>query len=315
MNLRQLEYFVCVAEHGSFSQAARVLNVAQPALSRQVRLLETDLREALLLRTGRGVVPTEAGRRLFEHAVAILQLVDRAREQIRTGRNEPAGRIVVALPPSLGRALTLRLAAGFRSELPRAHLAIVEGMSAHIAEWIATGRVDLGVVYNLDASPAIETVPILEEPLYLVGPASAGGRSVCAEGESVRLAQLPGFPLIIPERTHVIRKLLEARAALAGIKLDVAWEVSSVPAILDLVSHGYGFAVLPYSAVTASGRPEQFRARTLVEPALSTTLFLAVSASKPATPLTLHTMRMLQAMLAPESDPERKQRPAHNALR
>ena len=81
MNLTQLSSFVRVAEMGSFSKAAIELDVPQPALSRQVRLLETDLRVTLLQRTGRGVLLTEAGRRLYEHALAILQLVAHARDE------------------------------------------------------------------------------------------------------------------------------------------------------------------------------------------------------------------------------------------
>mgnify|MGYP003429888468 CR=1 FL=1 len=100
VNLKQLEYFVAVAELGSFSKAAVILNIAQPALSRQVRLLETDLHVTLLMRNGRGVVLTEAGKRLFDHSVGILQLVSRTREDIEASRDEPAGRIVIGLPPS-----------------------------------------------------------------------------------------------------------------------------------------------------------------------------------------------------------------------
>ena len=107
MNLKQLEYFVSVAELGSFSKAAVVLDIAQPALSRQVRALEIDLRETLLLRNGRGVTLTQAGQRLFEHSVAILQLVAQAREDMGATRDEPVGRITIGLPPTIGRQITL----------------------------------------------------------------------------------------------------------------------------------------------------------------------------------------------------------------
>ncbi|HNB44131.1 MAG TPA: LysR family transcriptional regulator, partial [Burkholderiaceae bacterium] len=132
MNLKQLEYFVQVAELGSFSRAAQVLDIAQPALSRQVRALEIELHETLLLRNGRGVALTEPGRRLFEHGVAILQHVAQAREDMGASRDEPVGRLTVGLPPSLGRRLTLPLIDRFRSGLPRARLAVVEGLTAHL---------------------------------------------------------------------------------------------------------------------------------------------------------------------------------------
>ncbi|MEZ5613748.1 MAG: LysR substrate-binding domain-containing protein [Rhodocyclaceae bacterium] len=347
MNLRQLEYFVAVAELGSFSKAAVILNVAQPALSRQVRLLETDLHVTLLVRNGRGVVLTEAGKRLFDHSVGILQLVSRVREDIEASRDEPAGRIVVGLPPSMGRLLTLPLVEGFRRTLPKARLAIVEGLTAHLAEWISTGRVDLGLLHNPEPQSALEVMPVLEEPLGLVSPAAkpggkavekragikvsrlgqsakdsspryraepdgswaslrladpgmnagGGARRVVSPRNTATLAELTRLPLILPERTHAIRKLLETQAALAGCKLNVALEISSVQSILDLVRAGHGHAVLTPSALSASGAPEVFRLRPLAEPRLTSMLCLGVSAHKQATPLVKHVFRMLHELV------------------
>src|SRR5688572_1358524 len=172
MNLKHLESFVRVAELGSFSKAARVLDIAQPALSRQVRALETDLRETLLLRNGRGVVLTDAGRRLFEHGVSILQAVAQAREDMGASRDAPVGHVTVGVPPTIGRQLTLPLIDAFKRRLPGARLAIVEGLSTHIVEWITTGRVDVGLLYNPEAQPSLEITPVLDEPLCLVARAS-----------------------------------------------------------------------------------------------------------------------------------------------
>ncbi|HEX7435348.1 MAG TPA: LysR family transcriptional regulator [Caldimonas sp.] len=298
MNLTQLTYFIRVAEMGSFSKAAIVLDVAQPALSRQVRLLETDLRTTLLQRTGRGVVLTDAGKRLFEHSVGILQLVARAREDLEATREEPTGRIIVGLPPSMGRLLTLPLVDEFKRVLPKARLAIVEGLSTHIVEWISTGRVDLGLVHNPGANPAIDTTPVLDEPLWLVSAAAKGRRATTPRvSRPLPFAELAGFPLIVPERTHAIRKLLETQAALSGMKLQIAWEVSSVQSILDLVRHGHGHAVLARSAVLASDQPKAFDMRPLAEAELKSTLCLAVSAHKPVTPLVKRVDRMLRELL------------------
>jgi LysR family nitrogen assimilation transcriptional regulator len=307
MNLKQLEYFVHVAELGSFSKAAVVLNIAQPALSRQVRLLETDLHVTLLMRNGRGVVLTEAGKRLFDHSVGILQLVSRVRDDVEGSRDEPAGRIVVGLPPSMGRVLSLPLVEGFRRALPKARLAIVEGLSAHLSEWISTGRVDIGLLYNPDPQPALEVTPVLEEPLGLVSPAAKGGARKAKEKDTITLAELAEYPLIVPERSHAIRKLMETQAALAGHKLNVALEVSSVQSILDLVRAGHGHAVLTPTALAASGDGAAFRLRPLTEPRLTSTLCLAVSAHKPATPLSKHVFRMLRELVLAA--------PSHNKTR
>ncbi len=297
MNLRQLENFVRVAELGSFSQAARVLDIAQPALSRQVRLLETDLRETLLVRNGRGVALTPAGRCLFEHGVKILQQVAQARDEIVAQRDTPVGQVTIGLPPSLGRRLTQPLIEAFRTQTPKARVTIVEGLSAHIAEWIASGRADLGLLYNPEPTPALEIIPLLREPLCLVQPRT---RKPCAA--HVALRELAGVPLIVPERHHALRRQLETQAMLAGVPLAVACEVSSIPSIIDLVCARMGAAVLHASAVAASGRGRELAVRRIVQPELPSVLCVAQSATKPPTPLTREAHRMLRSLVAARPD-------------
>jgi LysR family transcriptional regulator, nitrogen assimilation regulatory protein len=294
MNLRQLEYFVQVAELGSFSKAAVVLDIAQPALSRQVRGLETELRQQLFSRNGRGVALTDAGKRLFDHSVAVLQLVSHAREDLGASRDEPVGRVTIGLPPSIGRQLTLPLIDRFKKQLPSARLAIVEGLSTHIVEWVTTGRIDIGLVYNPEAQPGLEITPLLQEPLGLVSHAAKGKPKRAAA--PLPMQELSRYPLIVPERVHAMRRLLETQAVLAGIKLDIAWEVSSVPSIIDLVCAGYGHAVLTASGVAASARAGELVMRRL-EPAPVSVLCLAVSAHKRPTLLTQHTMGLLTALV------------------
>jgi len=291
INLKHLQSFVRVAELGSFSKAARVLDIAQPALSRQVRQLETDLRETLLLRNGRGVSLTDAGRRLFDHGVQILQRVSLAREDLGAERGALVGHVTIGMPPSIGRRLTLPLIEGFREHLPRARLTIVEGLSAHIAEWITSGRADLGLVYNPDAQPELELTPLLRERLCLVERVTV--RAKRGAPKPLPLRELGSYPLILPERHQSFRRLLQTQAALASVKLHIAWEVSSVPAIIDLVCAGVGYAVLNASAVAASGRAAQLAVRPIVEPELVSVLFLAQSATKPPTPLQRRVARLL----------------------
>ncbi len=296
MNLKQLEYFVQVAELGSFSKAAVVLDIAQPALSRQVRSLETELHQQLFLRNGRGVALTDAGKRLFDHSVAVLQMMAHAREDLGASRDEPVGRVTIGLPPSMGRQLTLPLIDRFKKQLPAARLAIVEGLSTHIVEWVTTGRIDIGLVYNPEAQPGLEIAPLLQEQLGLVSHAPKGKRKRGAL-PPLPMKELSRYPLIVPERIHAMRRLLDTQAALAGIKLDIAWEVSSVPSIIDLVCAGYGYAVLTASGVAASARAGELVTRRLVDPTPISVLCLAISAHRRPTPLTQHTMRLLTALV------------------
>lgn len=294
MNLQQLEYFVRVAEHGSFSKAAFVLRVAQSALSRQIRALETDLRQTLFTRTGRGVCLTEGGSRLLKHSIGILELAARVREDMESHRGEPGGRVVIGLPPSLSRVLTSVLVETFQRELPNARPVVVEGLSTHIGEWIASGRVDIGLMHNPDAQSAIETTPILEEELCLIGPAkSARVRKSIA----VPLAELPRYPLILPEQSHVIRRLLDTQAVISGIKLNIAWEVSSVPAILDLVLAGHGYAVMSQRAAAAWGHARELDARPLTQPSVHSTLCLCVAAHRKPSALARRSIRLLPELI------------------
>ena len=294
MNLKQLEYFVQVAELGSFSKAASVLEVAQPALSRQVRALETELKQQLFARNGRGVALTDAGKRLFDHSVAVLQLVSHAREDLGASRDAPVGRVIIGLPPSIGRQLTLPLIDRFRKELPSARLAIVEGLSTHIVEWVTTGRIDVGMVYNPEAQPGLEITPLLQEALGLVSHSPKGKKRLTTP---LPMRELSRYPLIVPERVHAMRRLLETQAALAGVKLDIAWEVSSVPSIIDLVCAGYGHAVLTASGVAASGRAAQLAIRRLVDPTPTSVLCLVTSAHKRPTPLGERTMTLASSLV------------------
>lgn len=291
MNLNQLETFVHVAEHGSFSKAALVLGTAQPALSRQVRALETELREALLLRHGRGVQLTEAGRRLLDHCHGILHLVAQAKDDLAAQRDEPTGHIVVAMPPTLARLHTLPLIRAFRAEMPKARPAIIEGFSAHIAEWLASGRTDLGLVYNPEPMPSLDIRPLREERLCLVSPAER------APSGPVTLQQLSKYPLVMPERGQIFRKLMESAAAMAGVPLHVEWEVSSVPAILDLVSAGIGHATLGEDAIRLFQHPKRLVVTPLERPAIKTTLCLVASAQRRETPLRRRTAALLTRLV------------------
>ncbi|MDC8787257.1 LysR family transcriptional regulator [Roseateles koreensis] len=291
MNLNQIETFIQVAEHGSFSKAALVLGVAQPALSRQVRALEIDLRETLLLRNGRGVELTEAGRRLLEHGQGILHLVAQAREDLSSRRNEPVGEIVVAMPPTQARLLTLPLIEGFRAACPRARLVIVEGFSAHLTEWMASGRADLGLVYNPEPLPALEILPLREERLCLLSPANA------APAGPLTLAALSHIPLIMPQRGQVFRKLMETAAAMAGVQLRVEWEVSSVPTILDLVAAGLGHAALGEDTLRTFEHPERLALTPFKAGDIKTTLCLVTPALKRSTPLAQRTAALLMRLV------------------
>ena len=282
MDLKQLEYFVRVAELGSFTRAAVALDIAQPALSRQVRLLEVELRQSLLTRNGRGALPTEAGKLLLEHGRGILHQVERAREELGRVRGALAGRVALGLPPSVAKALTVPLIREFRQRMPDATLSISEGLSVGMHESLASGRLDIALLYNTSPSPDIELTPLLEENLYLVQRHSGKGPAA-ARPRPIALREVANLPLIIPSRPNAIRMLVETQMANLGCRPQVALEIDGVAAILDLVEDGAGSAVLSRNAVATSARPEAFLLRPIGSPSLKTKLQIAMSSQRPAT--------------------------------
>ena len=168
MELKQLEYFLGVAESGSFSKAAIRLSVAQPILSRQIKLLESELGVELLYRNGRGVVVSEAGKVLETYARSVVGLVEKAQSEIGSLKAEPRGRVAIAMPPSIGWMLTGPLVVRCRETFPQILLHIAEGFSGHVAEWLSTGRVDIGVVYQAPRLSTLKTEPLLSDELILL---------------------------------------------------------------------------------------------------------------------------------------------------
>jgi len=298
MNIRQLDYFVRVAESGSFSKAAARLRIAQPALSRQVRGLEVELRQALLIRNGRGVATTEAGKTLLAHARGILYQMERAREDMERIRGTPVGRVAVGMPPTIAKLLATPLVGEFRLRFPQASLSIAVGLSAAIQERLRLGEIDVALLYSPVTVATVELTPFLVEELYLVGPASSSEKV-----NPVRATSLPDFPLIIPSRPNTLRMQVENSLAAIGVKPTVAMELDGVEAILGLIKNGHGYAILTYNALRASGNARAFMARPIVKPRLQTQLVLAVASQRPTSPIQEAALSLIRRIGARELVP------------
>lgn len=288
MDLKQLEYFVRVAELGSFTRASIALDIAQPALSRQVRLLEVELRQSLLTRTGRGAIPTEAGKLLLKHGRGILHQVDVAREELGAVRGGLAGRVSIGLPPSLSKLITVPLTQAFRQQLPHAQLTLTEGFSMLMQEGLRVGNLDLAVLYNSERSPELETITLRTEELVLISPktgskASSAAKSSSGKRQPISLAEVAKLPLILPSRPNAFRILVEGEMIAIGCKPQVALEVDGLNAILSLVREGMGHAVLPSYTLSNAEDPGHFTLRSIRSPRIMSELMLVRSARRAST--------------------------------
>jgi LysR family nitrogen assimilation transcriptional regulator len=278
MDLKQLEYFVRVAELGSFTRASIVLDIAQPALSRQVRMLELEFEQTLLLRNGRGVVTTDAGKLLLEYGRGILYQVERMREELGRARGALVGCVALGLPPSLLKILAVPIFREFKESFPAAKLAIREGLSAGMHESLVSGRLDVALVYNASPSPDVDLTPLLEEELFLVGP-----ETDARPATPIAIGELPDYPLIVPSRPNAIRMLVESELANLGLRPSIAFEVDGIGAILDLVAEGFGYAILSQTAVANLAGERKFRLRSVQGDGLKAKLSLAVNSHRQIT--------------------------------
>jgi LysR family nitrogen assimilation transcriptional regulator len=283
MDLKQLDYFVHVAELGSFTKAASLLSVAQSALSHQVRQLEVELKQVLLYRNGRGVTPTDAGKRLLAHARGILMQVSRARDELGEARGTPVGHVVLGLPATLARFLTVPLVKAFRASFPSASCGIIEALSVPIIDALSAGRVDIGLVYNPMPSPNMEIIPVHEHTMFLI---SSKASRLSPRIKRIPMKDLPRYPLILPSRPNANRMRIESQLAYRGLKPTIAFEVDGIASLLDLVHEGYGHSVLPLMSLRGHRFASTFLARPIVAPKFTIQLSLVVSGTRPMTPLT-----------------------------
>lgn len=280
MELRQLEYFIAIAETGAFSRAAVRLGIGQPILSRQMKTLQQELGAELFLRTGRGIVLSEAGRVFEQHARGVLDTTAGAKRAIAALGSAPAGRVVIGMPPSVGAVLTAALVGQFCAEFPGVSLGVMEGFSGHVLEWLTTGRIDVAVLYNPPRTTALVTEPLLTDELFLLGPPADPAR--VGNGE-VPAARLAAIPLILPSRPHGLRILVDDYLARIGVEPKVQVEIDAMPSTLSLVEAGSGYTILSSSSAHDLIEAGRIRKWAIVDPTMTRSLVVATSTQRPVT--------------------------------
>jgi LysR family nitrogen assimilation transcriptional regulator len=270
MELRQLRYFVRVAELKSFSRASLDLNVAQPAVSRQVRKLEEQLGVPLLRRDGRGASLTEAGACLLVHATEVLDRLERAGAELQYLKQHPTGDVCLGVPPHIGAFFVMSTLIDFDARFSSAKVRIVEGFSPQIAEWLQSGAVEVGLLYNCRKYPHIRPILEVAEQLSLVGKA---GDPVLSDAE-IRFSALPELPLVSALMPSYTRACLDEAAKRVGLTLRFDYEVDSLPTLKALAATGRAYVALPWSAVRDELAAGTVAAARIIDPEV--TLFLGL---------------------------------------
>ena len=289
MDFKQLRAFLTVADTGNVTRAAEMLHLVQPAVSRQLRLLEEDIGAGLFERERHGMVLTDAGKALLVHGRRAMLELDRARAEIGGAPDRIGGLVTIGLLPSTGDLMASPLLSAVSQHYPGIRLRIAMGYAGTLQQWLETGEIDAALLYGAQRSPNLHTRALLEEALWVVGPPAAKLR----RHKPVALASLAAMPLILPSGPHGIRTLVDHACAVSNVQLTIAAETNAMSIQKSLVLGGHGLTILPPVAFAEDLNRKQVSAAPLCDPAIVRTIVLAVPANRAVGPHVQRTVDLL----------------------
>jgi LysR family transcriptional regulator, nitrogen assimilation regulatory protein len=276
MDHKQLRAFLTIAETGNVTRASELLNLVQSAVSRQIQLLEEDLGVELFARERHGMSLTDAGKSLLGYARRVMLELDRARAELTGSATEVAGIVSVGLLPSTCELLASPLMSAVARDHPKIRMRLAVGYMETLQQWLERGDVDVALLYGVEQLPHFQTTPLLQEPLWVVGPVSAK----LSKRRPVSLASLADKPMILPAGPHGVRSMLDYACAMSKVTLQVFTETNAMNVQKSLVLGGHGYTVLPpisFAKELASG---ELTGAPLKAPEITRTLLLALPANR-----------------------------------
>jgi LysR family nitrogen assimilation transcriptional regulator len=262
LGLQELRYFLSAALAGNLGRAARALNVSPAAVSQQLRKLEEGLGTQLLLRHGRGVTPTLAGACLRDRVHTVMRLLT---APLEAGAESLPGTITLGVAAETGGPLVVPLFRSFRLRWPEVTLDVREGLGADLAEWIVHRSVDVAILEDPPLLPEIEVIPIMTETLGLVAPVQS---PLAQDSRPLSVRELIGQPLILPSTPHWLRRRLDQAAIQRGVQLVPVLQVDSARLSKIMVRGGFGYTILPYTAVQTEVAKGNLAFRPIIQPSL-----------------------------------------------
>lgn len=277
MDIAQLKTLIHVAELGSVSRAAERLHIAQPALSRQIQLLERELGVYLFERHGRGMVITEIGRAVLDHAARILAEMDAIRQLVRPEGASLRGAVTVGTTPTIAEIVTVPLVGRVSEAQPLLSIRFSSAFSGYLLDWLQRGELDLAFSYDPQPSRSLRIVPVMVEELLYVTSARHGPPTP----SSMRFGELADIDLVLPSPRHGLRAIVDDCARQAGVSLKASVEADAFGAMIDLVRNGFGSTVLPLAPIYNLVQAGELRTAPLTDPTPSRKLVLAYPADRP----------------------------------
>ncbi len=287
LDLRQLSSFLAIAERGSFSRASEALFIAQPALSRQIRLLEESLDSELFVRHGRGVLLTAAGEVLYERAKSLLQDAEQIQADVAAVSGSVTGQVNLGLLPTVSNVMAAEIVKQFRTLYPRVTLAVRSAMSGTLQQMVSQQKLDLALTYVQKKNTHLRYSPLIDERFFLVAPID----SEVSQLDSIDLDEVLDLPLILPEEKHGLRARMDSEAKRRDKKINLEFEVSAWPLLSEVIKQKLGYTVL--SSATVSEMAE--RREVAVIPIVNPELYRAMAIATPGNlPVSIATRKLIE---------------------
>jgi LysR family transcriptional regulator, nitrogen assimilation regulatory protein len=292
MNLKQLQAFQRVAEHGSLARAAAATDQAESLISRYISALESEWGDRLFDRTGRGMVLSDFGRRMLADVRVALESVDHLSAVAREAAGVPTGTVHVGVLPSLAGQLLPLLLADLRASAPAITLHAAEGFSGSLDEQLAGGRLDLAVINRYGTGGMRGEEVLGTADTYLI--ARSGHQLLAAP--TLQLRALAGVPLVLPATPNGLRVALDQLARRHRIQLSVVMEVDSGGTMKDIALSGHACTLLPLMAVKEEIARGTLGATKVVKPGIRRTIALALTTQRPLSRAARHVAARIRAL-------------------
>jgi len=292
MELRQVRYFVAVAETKSLKNAVERLHIAQPALSQSIRLLEEELRAELFVRSRRGMELTGAGHKFLDSAKQILREVERARERVSEEMDNPSGEVYFALPPSVGEVLSVPLFREVKRRYPNITLHIEEQTRLDLRQAFNSATLDLAIYFQVNTTDDIQQDPLIDEEMYLIT-RYIEGRELPPE---IDFEGLVDYPMIFPRVGSLAARNVAGEAARLEIDLPIHPNRVSPATLIQLVQQGVTNSVVPWTLATDGVRRKRLSAARIVNPQVSRSLNLVRPSNRYISNATIAVMGLIRKL-------------------
>ncbi|KEA65246.1 Transcriptional regulator [Marinobacterium lacunae] len=271
MDLRQLKYFMAIYELRNLSHAADHCNVAQSAVSHHLSRLEDELGTALFKRRARGMDPTAAGERLYEHAVAIFSRLSAAEDDVKNGGKVVSGEITVGMPYSVIKVIGVELMKTVRERYPAVTLVLKEALSGIGFDHLVTEQCEFSLLYNPPQDDRIRQKPLLDEQLYFIGHPSLLSNAP----DPLEFKELTRYPLMLLSSGSFSRALMDKPQLLHTLERASTVRLASVAATIGCLEAAIGCTIAPQSLVPDQLEQGTLISRRIINPAPWRTLYLA----------------------------------------